>query len=64
MTVEIYKEEEYKPKRIDLKEIPKDVWDILLDLQVHYKKKCNCQLGLEQTIYKAVRELKHNADKQ
>lgn len=63
MTVEIYKEEEYKPKRIDLKNIPKDVWDILLDQQVHYKKKCNCHLGLEETIYRIVRKLK-NADNQ
>jgi len=46
----------YKPKQLRLREMPKDVYDIILDAQTEHKKKCNCQFSQEQTIYKIIRK--------
>lgn len=46
----------YKPKQMRLREVPKDVYDLLLEAQLNQKKKCNCQFSLEQTIYMLVRK--------
>ncbi len=46
----------YKPKQLRLREMPKDIYDIILDVQTEQKKKCNCQFSQEQTIYKIIRK--------
>ena len=51
----IMSDEIYKSKQMRLREMPKDVYEILIDAQSAQKKKCNCQYSLEQTIYKLVR---------
>lgn len=45
-----------KGKAILLKEVPKDVYDILLDEQTRVRKEGNKVFSLERTIYKIVRE--------
>lgn len=46
----------YKPKQYRLREMPKDVHDIILDVQNKVKKDCDCQFSQEQTIYKLIRK--------
>jgi hypothetical protein len=38
--------------------IPKDIKDYLLKRQAEIKAGCNCQVSIEATIYKIVREAK------
>lgn len=45
-----------KGKSILLKEVPKDVYDILLDEQTKIRKDGNKVFSLERTIYKIVRD--------
>jgi hypothetical protein len=52
----------YKPKQMRLREMPKDVRDILLDVQTTKKKKCNCHFSLEQTIYMIIRKANKQDD--
>ncbi len=57
------KKEVYSPKQFRLREMPEDVYHILLTTQAEKKKSCNCQFSLEQTIYKIIREFRRNGDK-
>lgn len=50
--------EAYKPKQYRLREMPKDVHQILLSEQATQKSKCNCQFSLEQTMYMLIRKAK------
>jgi hypothetical protein len=55
--------ENYKPKHLQLRGIPKDIYDIVIDAQAEQKKKCNCQYSLEQTIYLLLRRGKKLQEK-
>ena len=46
----------YKPKQMRLREMPADVYDLLIDAQAEHKKKYKVQFSLEQTIYKLLRK--------
>lgn len=48
-----------KYKSILLKEVPKDVYDILVDEQAKVRKEKNKVFSLESTVYKIVREVKN-----
>lgn len=48
-----------KPKSILLKEVPKDVYDILIDEQAKFRKQQNKVFSLERTVYKIIRETKN-----
>lgn len=56
--------EDYKPKNLQLRGIPKDVYDILIDKQALQKKKCSCQFSLEQTVYQLIRKFGKKDDEQ
>jgi hypothetical protein len=45
----------YKPKSYRLREMPKDVYDLIIDEQAKKKKSCNCQFSIESTIYMMLR---------
>ena len=48
-----------KTTSLKLKQVPKEVHDILLDYQVCIKKKCHAKsVSLETTIYKIIRKAK------
>lgn len=47
----------YKPKQLRLRQMPKDVYDLVITAQAEQKKKCNCQYNIEQTIYLMIRKL-------
>lgn len=49
--------QDYKPKQLRLREMPKDVYDLILEAQLVQKKKCNCMFSLEQTIYSIIRKV-------
>jgi hypothetical protein len=46
----------YKPKQYRLREMPKDIYDIIMDVQTEQRKRCQCQFSKEQTIYKIIRK--------
>jgi hypothetical protein len=48
--------QEYKPKHLQLRGMPKDVRDIILEFQKEKKQTCNCQFSMEQTVYMIVRK--------
>lgn len=56
------KEDGYKPKSIYLKEIPKDVYDILIEEQAYLKKRYHCQRSLSTTIYSIIKKHKRDAE--
>ena len=49
-------EGDYKTKSYNLKEIPEDVYGILLRKQVEKKIKCKCQYSIESVIYAIIRD--------
>lgn len=49
-----------KPKSILLKEVPKDIYDILVDEQAKFRKEQNKMFSLERTVYKIIREIKRD----
>lgn len=51
-----------KGKPILLKDVPKDVYDILVDEQAKIRKEKNKVISLENTVYKIVRENKGKKD--
>lgn len=52
--------EEYIPKNVLLKNVPKDVNDIIIDLQASEKKKRGTlQYSISSTLFKIVKEWKN-----
>lgn len=47
-----------KLKTLPLKKVPKDVYDILLDKQLMFKKNCNCSYSLQRTVFAIIRQSK------
>ena len=54
--------DDYKAKQLRLREMPEDVYSILLKEQAEQKQKCKCQFSLEQTIYKLIRKATRHED--
>ena len=48
----------YKPKSMILKNIPKDIYEILLIEQAREKIKCCCQVKLEYMVFDLIRKYK------
>jgi len=42
-------------KSLKLRQIPPDVYQLLLKIQGEKKVQCNCQYSLEQTVYMIIR---------
>jgi Tfp pilus assembly ATPase PilU len=47
-----------RKRSFTLKQIPKDVWDIMIDQQADFKKTCDCNYSLERTVFKIIRASK------